>query len=111
MAHPSAPPKRTQLNFRVPDPSVFEGPGFRRSVATPVAPHPNQSATAAGHTAAPVCYASPAPQPRTLACREQAVESAPPGTAKATANPKVNQLQRNYRSGIIRFGHASIAIQ
>jgi len=65
MAHPCAPPKQTPLNFRVP--SVFAGAGFRRSVATRVPSHTYQSASAAAHPAAPVCDASPAPQPRTLA--------------------------------------------
>jgi hypothetical protein len=32
--------------------------------------------------------------PRTLACQPRAVERAAPGTAKATANPKPNKLQR-----------------
>ena len=36
MAHPSAPPKLTQLNFRVPHPFVFEGCGSRPSLATTV---------------------------------------------------------------------------
>ena len=36
VGHPSAPPKLKPLNFRVPDPSVLEGSGFRRSVTTAI---------------------------------------------------------------------------
>lgn len=77
----------------MPDRAVFAGSGFRRCVGTSVASDAWQSSGAVRRIAAPVCYASLAPRWRTLACQPRTAGSAAAGTAKATANPRSNQLQ------------------